>query len=688
MFGGCDRLVSIAKVIENQIVYLGLSITSSMSWLLMLFLFCLIHLRRVGSHTPRVILFGVIPAIIPIIPKVPVVPTNPIVTPEVGTVLVISPVGVLDLVDYSPSSDSDPSKNSLPPAPDLPLVSPFLYSDDTEEDGLSSVEVIGSSSTRFRDSYSPEDSGEEHIEVDTADAEAVADVGISEGVVAHPEDGIGMGFKIVVSDVKKDEEEFEVEASAEGNERDRCRIHTMTITRSGMTPEAIEELINRRVEEALATHEATRAANALEAENQRQNGSDGDNGNSGNGDGLRMEVGLHEVSTTQLQGNGRSCWFDKCTNLVELTQERLIGMRLHFPCHGVALEVMTEVYCPRNKIQKMETELWNLAVKNNDLTIYTQIFQELTMMYTKMVPEEEDRVEKFIGGLIDNIQGNVIAAEPTRLQDAVRIANNLMDQKLKGYAVKKLKAKKDFKVTISTTSTQMGQVVNQRVVTYYECGRQGHYQSDCPKLKDQTMEIRLETTRRVGDRNGKSLCARGYTLGLLGHPFNIDLMMVKLGSFDAIIDMDWLANHHAVIVCDEKIMWIPYGDEVLIVQGDGVTKKKIENESEEKRLEDVPTVRDFPKVFLEDLPGLPPTRQVEFQIDLVPGVAPVARAPYRLAPTELQELSTQLQELSDKGFIRPSSSPWGAPVLFVKKKDGSFRMCIDYRELNKLMVKN
>ncbi|GJV69843.1 putative ribonuclease H-like domain-containing protein [Tanacetum coccineum] len=99
-------------------------------------------------------------------------------------------------------------------------------------------------------------------------------------------------------------------------------------------------------------------------------------------------------------------------------------------------------------------------------------------------------------------------------------------------------------------------------------------------------------------------------------------------------------------------------------------------------------VQDFPEVFPEDLPGLPPTRQVEFQIDLVPGAAPVARAPYRLAPSEMKELSEQLKELSDKGFIRPSSSPWGAPVLFVKKKDGSFRMCIDYRELNKLTVKN
>nr|GFB32762.1 putative reverse transcriptase domain-containing protein [Tanacetum cinerariifolium] len=89
-------------------------------------------------------------------------------------------------------------------------------------------------------------------------------------------------------------------------------------------------------------------------------------------------------------------------------------------------------------------------------------------------------------------------------------------------------------------------------------------------------------------------------------------------------------------------------------------------------------------VFPEDLPGLPPTRPVEFQIDLVPGATPVARAPYRLAPSKMKELAKQLKELSNKGFIRPSSSPWGAPVLFVKKKDGSFRMCIDYRELNKL----
>ncbi|GJX30223.1 putative reverse transcriptase domain-containing protein [Tanacetum coccineum] len=212
---------------------------------------------------------------------------------------------------------------------------------------------------------------------------------------------------------------------------------------------------------------------------------------------------------------------------------------------------------------------------------------------------------------------------------------------------------------------------------------------------------------------------RGCTLNFLDHPFNINLMPVELGSFDVIVGMDWLAKYHAVIDCAEKIVRIPWGNETLIIHGDGsnqgngtrlniisctkthkyllkghhvflahVTTKEIEDKSGEKRLEDVPIVRDFPEVFPEDLPGLPPTRQVEFQIDLVPGAAPVARAPYRLAPSEMKELSEQLQELSDKGFIRPSSSPWGAPVLFVKKKDGSFWMCIDYRELNKLTVKN
>ncbi|GKE29732.1 putative reverse transcriptase domain-containing protein, partial [Tanacetum coccineum] len=113
-----------------------------------------------------------------------------------------------------------------------------------------------------------------------------------------------------------------------------------------------------------------------------------------------------------------------------------------------------------------------------------------------------------------------------------------------------------------------------------------------------------------------------------------------------------------------------------------------EDNSKEKRFEDVPIIRDFLEVFPEDLPGIPPARQEKFQIDLIPGAAPIARAPYQLAPSEMKELSNQLKEISNKGFIRPRSSPWGAPALFVEKKDGSFRMCIDYRELSKLTMKN
>ncbi|GJT15359.1 putative reverse transcriptase domain-containing protein [Tanacetum coccineum] len=136
---------------------------------------------------------------------------------------------------------------------------------------------------------------------------------------------------------------------------------------------------------------------------------------------------------------------------------------------------------------------------------------------------------------------------------------------------------------------------------------------------------------------------QGATLTLLNQPFEIDLMPIKLGSFDVVIGMDWLSKYHARIICDEKVVHIPIEGETLII-------RVMEKKSDEKRLEDIPIVREFTKVFLEDLPGLPPVRHVEFQIDLIPGAAPVARAPYRLAPSEMQELSNQLQELADRGL--------------------------------------
>ncbi|GJV42325.1 putative reverse transcriptase domain-containing protein [Tanacetum coccineum] len=336
----------------------------------------------------------------------------------------------------------------------------------------------------------------------------------------------------------------------------------------------------------------------------------------------------------------------------------------------------------------METELWNLAMRNNDLTAYTQRFKELVLLCTKIVPKEEDQVKKFIGGLPNNIQGNVIAKEPMRLQDAVCIANNLMDQKLKGYAARNSE-KMGYDGSLpycnksgnkpneargrayalrggganpdSNVVTSMFLLNNQYARMLFDSGADRSFVSTTFSVLLDIVPSTLDVSYAVelaNERNAERITLlRGCTLGLLGHPFNINLMPIELGSFDVIIGKDWLSRYHVMIIFDEKVVHIPYRNEVLEIQGDGCS-------------------------------GGDKSRLIEFQIDLVSGVAPVARSPYRLAPSEMQELSVQLKELSDKGFIRPSSSPWGAPVLFVKKKDGSFRICIDYCELNKLTVKN
>ncbi|GJY77919.1 putative reverse transcriptase domain-containing protein [Tanacetum coccineum] len=185
---------------------------------------------------------------------------------------------------------------------------------------------------------------------------------------------------------------------------------------------------------------------------------------------------------------------------------------------------------------------------------------------------------------------------------------------------------------------------------------------------------------------------KGCKLEIEGHVFDIDLIPFGHGSFDMIIGMDWLSNYKAEIICHEKVVRIPLPDgKVLRVVGERPEEKArllMSAKASDKKQEEIVVVRDFPEVFPDDLSGLPPIREIEFQIELILGATPVAKSPYRLTPSEMQGLSGQLKELQDKGFIRPSSSPWGAPILFVKKKDGSFRMFIDYRELNKLTVKN
>ncbi|GJR68678.1 putative reverse transcriptase domain-containing protein [Tanacetum coccineum] len=170
------------------------------------------------------------------------------------------------------------------------------------------------------------------------------------------------------------------------------------------------------------------------------------------------------------------------------------------------------------------------------------------------------------------------------------------------------------------------------------------------------LDIKYSIELADGEIIGSDTIIRGCTLNFLNHPFNIDLMSVEIGRFDVIIGMDWLTKYHAIL------------------------ENKIEDKSKEKRLEDMPIVRDFPEVFPEDLPRLPPARQVEFQIDLVFGATPVAQAPYRLAPSNIQELSTQLQELLDKGFVMPFGLT-NAPAVFM---DLMNRVCKPY--LDKFMI--
>ncbi|XP_042432594.1 uncharacterized protein LOC122019163 [Zingiber officinale] len=205
---------------------------------------------------------------------------------------------------------------------------------------------------------------------------------------------------------------------------------------------------------------------------------------------------------------------------------------------------------------------------------------------------------------------------------------------------------------------------------------------------------------------------RDCPLDFEGQTLIVDLQVLDMLEFDIILGMDWLVRYYATVDCSARVVtfrppglpsWVFMGtkDEGISVisamqaqrllsqgcRGYLLSMIKIDQDTT-TQLSDISIVQEYPDVFPEELPGLPPKRQVEFTIELIPGTAPVSKAPYRMAPKELEELKVQLQELLDRGFIRPSVSPWGAPVLFVKKKDGSMRLCIDYRQLNAVTIKN
>nr|GEV02874.1 putative reverse transcriptase domain-containing protein [Tanacetum cinerariifolium] len=361
-----------------------------------------------------------------------------------------------------------------------------------------------------------------------------------------------------------------------------------------------------------------------------------------------------------------------------------------------------------------------------------------------MFPKESAKVERYIGGLPDMIHGSVKASKPQLMQEAIKFAIEMMDKKMLTHAERQAEHKRKFDDTLRNTQHQQQTPKRNNVTRAYTAGQGDNkpYRETkplCPKCNyhhDRPYESKCINCKKIGhlahDCKGRPAAAnnnnnnntnnnnqraqranaRGitcYECGVLGH-YKSDYLNLKNGN-----QWNRAGNGNAVA----RDLFVSHADEILFFHGDGsmnghksrlniisctktqryflkgcpiflahIITKENEDKSKEKRLEDVPIVQDYLEVFPEDLPGIPPTRQVEFQIDLVPGTAPVARPPYRLAPSEMKELSDQLKELGDKVFIRPSSSPWGAPVLFVKKKDGSFRMCINYQELNKLTVKN
>src|SRR6185312_11303458 len=191
-----------------------------------------------------------------------------------------------------------------------------------------------------------------------------------------------------------------------------------------------------------------------------------------------------------------------------------------------------------------------------------------------------------------------------------------------------------------------------------------------------------------GDIKCQLGCLR-VRINLSGVEFLADLVVLKSKGIDVILGMEGLSRHNGLIGCTNKVVHLTNPEGVRVTCHTRVSgSDPMVFSMEVKSLEEVPVVTEYPYVFPEKLPGMPPDRDIEFVIDLVPETAPIAKRPYRMAASELAELKKQLEELQRSGFIRPISSPWGAPVLFVKKKDGSMRMCVDYRVLNKVTIKN
>ncbi|GJS76963.1 putative reverse transcriptase domain-containing protein [Tanacetum coccineum] len=329
----------------------------------------------------------------------------------------------------------------------------------------------------------------------------------------------------------------------------------------------------------------------------------------------------------------------------------------------------TEEFCPIEEVQRMEHELWNLKVKEFDITAYTKRFHELVQLCPEMVPSERKKIEAYIRGLTDNIKGTVIGSKPISLNEAVRMAHALMEQKSQA-RIERIAEGNKRKWESSQGGNNGNNRNNNRDNTRHNQQnnqRQGHMARDCKGKAIATGANTRPTVtvfmtvggekgthkeliaERKRDPQGEEARGRAYVIRDAEKQQGPNVVTDFKNKTLVIRRANRGATQTEDKSCIKASKYIERGHQLFVAH---VTEK----EPKEKRLEDVPVIRDFPEVFPDDLPGLPPPRQVEFKIEL--------------------ELADQLQELSEKGFIRPSSSPWGAPVLFVKKKDGSFRMAM------------
>ncbi|GJV04965.1 putative reverse transcriptase domain-containing protein [Tanacetum coccineum] len=482
-------------------------------------------------------------------------------------------------------------------------------------------------------------------------------------------------------------------------------LQTMTTAAShlimpprAMTQVAIEKLVSDRVVAALAQDRATRGNTNGAGE---PGGNIGGNAGGQGGAPLARECtysSFMKCNPTSFHGNEGAVelcrWFEKTESVFSISEcaERnkvaTLGLEVVNVMSWNDMNIMMrEEFCLPEEIQRMEVELWNL--RNGS--------------------KRKKKVEAYLRGLPENIKGETTSSKPVVLNEWESNNNqggNNNNNNRRNYRNNNRHNQNNNQrhgnARALTTTQNAG--ANQTGVAP-KCNRYGicHFDqcppkcNNCRKMGHKEKDCRSRNVASGTNARSTVVC---YECGERGHksnacPKKADRQGGNVrGQAYVVRDAEHnqgpnvVTERDAVIVCGKKEVHVPYKNKTLVVKGDsGASRLKRENR-QRNSCQDVPVISINPRSFPDDLPGLPPPRQVEFRIELVPEAAPVARAPYLFAPSELKELSDQLKELLEKGFIRPSSSPWGAPVLFVKKKDGLFRMCIDYRELNKLTVKN